>query len=151
MNGITKELKEELDRKNQDFLKQCKVAEPPVIPEGRLKYAARVEIFRRLSNKNQVLALSLLDQARKLRKVCPDAGCGGKGYRHATDKEYFDHGRTTIECDTCHGTGTLPIEPGDVDIVKMVNAMNKCVNGPGCEFCDGCVIEQALSGLKVTP
>jgi hypothetical protein len=111
MNGITKELKEELDRKNQDFLKQCKVAEPPVIPEGRLKYAARVEIFRRLSNENQVLALHLLDQAQKLRKVCPDADFREDGMCR-TDMN--------LDCPIeggCNDTGTLPIEAGDV-VVK---------------------------------
>lgn len=109
MNGITKELKEELDRKNQDFLKQCKVAEPPVIPEGRLKYAARVEIFRRLSNKNQVLALSLLDQAKKLKKPCPR--CDG-------EKKCIDTEGNEYDCELCHGSGHLPVEPGDV-IVEL--------------------------------
>lgn len=61
---------------------------------------------------NDPVAVSLLEQVRKLRKVCPDADFREDGMCR-TDMN--------LDCPIeggCNGTGTLPIEAGDV-VVKL--------------------------------
>ncbi len=56
-------------------------------------------------------ALALAGQVGKLEKPC--GNCGGEGTLLNCD--YSRH-----NCPTCHGSKTVPLEPGDVDIVKWV-------------------------------
>jgi hypothetical protein len=65
-----------------------------------------------LSEADEKLALSLLAQAKKLKKVCPDADFREDGMCR-TDMN--------LDCPIeggCNDTGTLPIEAGDV-VVKL--------------------------------
>lgn len=130
-------------RKIPDILKgvplKINVIEPWT--SHRIDFArdARLSQFAHLSDSDQALALYLLQEAKKLVKVCPE--CEGKKYiikisygckknmegcidppKHCVNED----GETcTFEtqtehktiCPTCHGTGHLPVEAGDV-VVK---------------------------------
>lgn len=67
----------------------------------------RVIQFIELSPTDQILALALLSQAKKLRKVCPDkiipSDCNGN---ECLCKRNWD----------CHGTGSIPVGPEDVEV-----------------------------------
>ncbi len=60
---------------------------------------------------NDPVALSLLDQAKKLRKVCPE--CEGAKTVFVEQRGWT---RIHKDCPTCHGTGSIPVEAGNVEV-----------------------------------
>jgi hypothetical protein len=66
--------------------------------------------FMHLSEEEQFMALSLLDQAKKLRKVCPK-------WRGGACSELECPDGTHAPASQCRGTGLIPVEPEDAEVV----------------------------------
>jgi hypothetical protein len=100
-------------------------------------------------------ALALAEQVGRLAKVCK--ACGGKGKEMhrlylKPDKGWYDE---YVDCPTCRGSKVVPLEPGDVDIVKWVKAITTVLadeesgKGWGPDVTMVGVLLDALSGVRV--